>query len=114
MQPLNTTVRPRGVSTIGWDPAADKSMIDSRRCPKATGPWAHSPDPSRPRGARAAHERSRAATSAPSPSKRISPAIPHMSLHVLSVVEVSEYPGVLRTAAAGRGDDHGPGRGDPR
>src|ERR1700687_3693955 len=37
MQPLKTRVSPRLLSTIGWAPRADRSMIDSRRWPSADG-----------------------------------------------------------------------------
>ena len=53
-------------------------MIDSRRWPKATGPWAITPSESGPRGTIAPVIRLTAATSADRPSKRISPQIPHM------------------------------------
>src|SRR6267154_1720220 len=51
MQPLKTMIRPRAASTIGWDAAGDKSMLESRRCSSATGPRAQMPEPSGPRGA---------------------------------------------------------------
>src|SRR5918997_2823019 len=51
MQPLNTTVMPSSPSTIGWAARSDRSMILSRRWPRATGPWAQSPEPSGPRSA---------------------------------------------------------------
>src|SRR5664280_3779963 len=38
MHPLKATVRPSAVSTSGWDPRTDRSMIDRRRWPRATGP----------------------------------------------------------------------------
>ena len=44
MQPLNTMVRPRSASCIGWSPWRDRSMIDRRWCPSASGPEDHTPD----------------------------------------------------------------------
>ena len=79
MQPLNTNVSPRSLSTIGSAPEADKSMIDSLRCPSATGPYATTPPESGPRDTMAFVIRVTAATSANRPSQRISPQIPHMS-----------------------------------
>src|ERR1700761_34024 len=79
MQPLNTKVSPRSASTIGCAPRADRSMIDSRRCPRATGPWATTPSASGPRDVIAPVIRLTAPTSAACPSQRISPQIPHMS-----------------------------------
>src|SRR3954452_4399256 len=78
MQPLKTAVRPSSLSTIGWPPAVDRSMTDSRRWPKATRPALQDPCPSGPRGTRAQTIRSTAAVSAREPSKVISPERPHM------------------------------------
>src|ERR1700730_2036702 len=54
-------------------------MIDSRRCPRATGPWAPPPSASGPRDVIAPVIRATAPTSAACPSQRISPQMPHMS-----------------------------------
>src|ERR671912_2335718 len=111
MQPLNTTVRPNGLSTIGWEPAADRSMIDSRRWPSATGPRAQTPAPSGPREASRLVIRSQAGKSAYRPSNRISPVKPHTSAVLSSVGRtghrrrIPDDPGVLGPAAA-RGVDH--------
>src|SRR4029077_15680361 len=78
MQPLNTRVSPRSLSTIGCLPRAHRSMIDRRRWPNASGPCAPTPAESGPRDAMAPVIRVTAATSADRPSKRISPQIPHM------------------------------------
>src|SRR3954447_26554900 len=82
MQPLKTAVRPSSLSTIGWPPAADRSITESRRCPKATRPALHEPCPSGPRGTRASTMRSTAPVSAREPSKVISPERPHMRSHL--------------------------------
>src|SRR6478672_11663557 len=80
MQPLNAAVRPSSLSTIGWAPAGERSMTDSRRCPNATRPELQDPCPSGPRGTRHSTIRSTAATSAVVPSKVISPQRPHMRI----------------------------------
>src|SRR5271156_1491438 len=122
MQPLNTNVSPRSLSTIGWAPWADRSMIDSRRCPNATGPCATTPSESGPRDVIAPVIRTTAPTSAACPSTRISPQIPHMfpaSVYVESAVLTFTYswrgenPGVLAAPAVRRVDDPRPAAGDP-
>src|SRR5688500_7140146 len=52
-------------------------MTFSRRCPSATGPAAHTPEPSGPRSPMVAVIRATAATSAAAPSRRTSPLSPH-------------------------------------
>lgn len=54
-------------------------MIESRRCPKATGPCATTPSESGPRADIAPVIRVTAATSADRPSKVTSPQIPHIN-----------------------------------
>src|SRR6185312_8756339 len=78
MQPLNTSVKPSSLSTIGCAPCTERSMIDSRRCPNATGPCAMMPSESGPRATIAPVIRATAATSAARPSNRTSPQIPHI------------------------------------
>src|ERR1700759_4778185 len=77
MQPLKATVRPSSSSTIGWSPAADRSMILSRRWARATGPAHHEPDPSGPRAPIVSAIRSTASRSG-GPLNAISPAKPHI------------------------------------
>src|SRR5215204_1330846 len=98
MQPLNTRLNPSWESTIGCDPSTLRSMIDSRLCPKATGPRHQTPQPSGPRGDMTALIRSTAVMSAYSPSNLSSPTKPHISV-------LSDDPGVLGPATAG-GVDH--------
>src|SRR4051812_14861831 len=102
MQPLKATVSPSAGSTIGWPPIAERSMIESLRCPIATGPRAQTPEPSGPRCSRHRVIRSRVATSALRPSVRSSPASPHIRLLLLGP---GHDPGVLGAAAA-RAVDH--------
>src|SRR4051795_6662643 len=78
MQPLKTAVRPRVLSTIGWEPQVDRSMTESRRCPKATRPLLQEPWPSGPRGTSDSTMRATAVVSAIEPSNVISPQRPHM------------------------------------
>src|SRR4051812_20443249 len=115
MIPLKAMVRPRCGSTIGWDPAWDRSMIDSRRWPSPTGPRAQNPEPSGPRCTMHAVIRSRAATSTLPPSRRSSPASPHMRSSALRALArgVQHDPGVLGAAAAGAVHHEAPGCGDP-
>src|SRR3954447_15364662 len=77
MQPLKATARPRIGSSIGCAPRSERSMIFSRRCASPTRSCSHSPCPSGPRGFIASAMRASTAASAPRPSKRSSPAIPH-------------------------------------
>src|SRR4051812_40332372 len=77
MQPLKATARPRIGSSIGCAPRSERSMIFSRRCASPTRSCSHSPCPSGPRGCIASAMRASTAASAPRPSKRSSPAIPH-------------------------------------
>src|SRR3954467_10033001 len=79
MQPLNTMVKPSIESVIGCLATGDGSMIASRRCPRATEPDDQTPQSSGPRGVSASVIRATAATSAVASSKRISPAMPHMT-----------------------------------
>jgi hypothetical protein len=79
MQPLKAMVMPRWVSTKGCDAASERSMIFSRRCPKATRPRITTPAPSGPRGAMHSAMRSIVAAEAIAPfPNRISPQMPHM------------------------------------
>src|SRR6476659_2405335 len=99
MQPLNTSVSPSSLSTIDWAPRAERSMIDSRRWPNATGPCAIMPSASGPRDVIAPVIRATAPTSAACPSQRISPQIPHMSpasVYVESAVLPSPVLGAAR------------------
>src|SRR3954465_12417709 len=79
MQPLNTIVKPSVESVIGCLANGDGSMIASRRWPRATEPDDQTPQSSGPRGVSASVIRATAATSAVASSKRISPAMPHMT-----------------------------------
>src|SRR3954452_16056829 len=83
-------------------------MIDSRRCPNATGPRLTRPSPSGPRCARQAVIRATAPPSAVVPSNRSSPARPHMAAPfvVVPVAPLGRHdPGVLGPAAARRVHD---------
>src|ERR1700721_166319 len=122
MQPLNTSVSPRSLSTIGWAPWADRSMIDSRRWPNATGPCATTPSESGPRDVIAPVIRTTAPTSAACPSQRISPQIPHMfpasvfvsvesGLLTFTCLWRREEPGVFTAPAGGRVNDPRPTTG---
>src|SRR3954467_4976465 len=102
MQPLKTAVRPSSLSTIGWPPAVDRSMTDSRRCPKATRPALQAPWPSGPRGTRAQTMRSTAPVSAREPSNVISPERPHMRRHLSAAPRPPRRGGRVRvTSPAG-------------
>src|SRR4051812_11364092 len=79
MQPLKATATPSASSAIGWAPLAERSMMLNLRCPRATHPSFHSPDPSGPRDWSAAVISATARMSARLPSKRASPLMPHMS-----------------------------------
>src|SRR4051794_21325025 len=78
MQPLKATASPRCGSTIGCAPRSERSMTLSRRWPRPAPSWTQTPWPSGPRGSSAADIRARTAASAGRPSKRSSPAIPHI------------------------------------
>src|SRR4029453_18949793 len=106
MQPLKIRLNPSSESTIGCDPATLRSMIDSRRWPKATGPRHQTPQPSGPRGDSTALIRSIAATSAYCPSNLSSPTSPHMSV-------LSDDPGVFGSTTAGGVHDQAALGGDP-
>src|SRR5450759_2005282 len=119
MQPLKTSTRPSSSSIIGCAPATDTSMIFSRWCSSASRPSVQVPSLSGPRGRRQGDIRATAASSAGRPSRRSSPAKPHIvaSLVGFVVSELAgrlgaEQPGVLGTAAAGGIDDHAARWGD--
>ena len=78
MAPLKTMPRPSIGSNIGWAEPCDRSMILSRRCPNPMRSWTNRPLASGPRGAWIEVMRASASTSTEPPSKRISPARPHM------------------------------------
>src|SRR3712207_5110987 len=123
MHRVKTSVRPSAESTSGCEPVTLRSMIESRRWASATGPWAQIPSPSGPRCCRQPLIRAQAATSAPRPSKRSSPARPHIRVDararpnrdavpslaevwsLLALPRARDDPGVLRAAASGGVDD---------
>src|SRR3954467_11785471 len=77
MHPLNTMVRPPS-SSMGCDPASERWMMLSRRCPSATQPPFQRPLPSGPREAMAPMIFRTASPDAALPLNAISPAMPHM------------------------------------
>src|SRR3954453_4176059 len=91
MQPLNTSASWCASSTMGWAAASERSITLSLRWARATHPPDQVPSPSGPRGASLSTIRSTVGRSAPRPSYRISPAMPHM------------VPPRPRTAVAGGG-----------
>src|SRR5450759_2283591 len=107
MQPLKTSTRPSSSSIIGCAPATDTSMIFSRWCSSASRPSVQVPSLSGPRGRRQGDIRPTAASSAGRPSRRSSPAKPHIVASLVGFVVSAlagrlgaEQPGVLGTAAA--------------
>src|SRR5215207_3404777 len=82
MQPLKATARPSSASTIGWAPRSERSMIFSRRWPRATPPWAKSPDESGPRRCIVSAMAATATGSAAPPVRLISPLNPHTTVNV--------------------------------
>src|SRR6476661_3749923 len=82
MQPFQQMARASSGSTMGWDPASVRSMILSRRCPRATRPADHTPAPSGPRSTMASAIAATAVISGVRPSSRTSPVAPHTRLLV--------------------------------
>src|SRR3979490_122160 len=78
MQPFQQTASPSSESTIGCAAAPDSSMIVRRRWPRATAPCDHTPAaPRRPRAIPSAMAET-ALISGVWPSRRTSPAAPHI------------------------------------